>query len=294
MRKFLLRILSILVVVFLTAPVVEARRYRSSPISWSTEQVSETMFPSDSYGLTLSFSSEIDLTDVDLRISGTLRRYVTVYPNHFDTITKDSENSVQITIDIPPKARTGKYRGKLYIKRGFKKYRRPLKLVINVKETLGLNIPHLVYGKVFNSDGSIPLDEDIVFYAYILQRANNPDEENGDEDSDDENGAEVLTESRPGCGYGSFLKYLFTKRGLKYLFTKLGNRVLTESTLGCQYGGNWLWVEAGNFRIPWEIGETLRVIVINKYDREVGIVDATLDASGCQLMADLMLSPIGH
>lgn len=104
-------------------------------------------------------------------------------------------------------------------------------------------IPHLIYGKVFNSDGSIPIEDNIKLYAYIPARP-----------------GEILNKSSVGCGYGIWMD-------------------------------GWLWFEAGNFLSPWSIDEGLRVIVINNFLQETGVIDLKLDSSGNQLLSDLKLNP---
>lgn len=46
--------------------------------------------------------------------------------------------------------------------------------------------PHTAYGKVFNSNGTVPASGEITFVSYITSRP-----------------AEILTQSSPGCGYSS-------------------------------------------------------------------------------------------
>ncbi|MDZ7332076.1 MAG: hypothetical protein ONB13_04550 [candidate division KSB1 bacterium] len=46
--------------------------------------------------------------------------------------------------------------------------------------------PHTAYGKVFNSNGTVPASGDITFISYITSRP-----------------SEILTQSSPGCGYSS-------------------------------------------------------------------------------------------
>lgn len=54
---------------------------------------------------------------------------------------------------------------------------------IILEETIA-GTPHTAYGKVFNSDNSVPDDDEITFISYIVDRS-----------------GEVLTETSTGCGY---------------------------------------------------------------------------------------------
>jgi hypothetical protein len=54
---------------------------------------------------------------------------------------------------------------------------------IILEETIA-GAPHTAYGKVFNSDSSVPADDEITFISYIIYRS-----------------GEVLTETSTGCGY---------------------------------------------------------------------------------------------
>jgi len=59
--------------------------------------------------------------------------------------------------------------------------------LILVGIVLGVSLagtPHTAYGKVFNSNGTVPANGDITFISYITSRP-----------------SEILTQSSPGCGY---------------------------------------------------------------------------------------------
>ncbi len=57
-------------------------------------------------------------------------------------------------------------------------------LVFIMVNSVSAGNPHTIVGKIFNPDGTIPVDGAITFKAYIAARP-----------------AEVLTEKSPGCGY---------------------------------------------------------------------------------------------
>ncbi len=104
--------------------------------------------------------------------------------------------------------------------------------------------PHIIYGKVFNSDGTPPQEGNLEIYAYIPERPQ-----------------EILDRYSNGCGYG------------------------LDS-----YSDGWLWFEAGNFITIWSVGESLRIIAVDPFSQETGVVDLVLDTSGSQHITDLYLS----
>ena len=93
-------------------------------------------------------------------------------------------------------------------------------------------------GNVFNSDSSVPEDGDITFEAYIVGRE-----------------GEALTESSPGCGYGS----------------------------------GWWQVMVGNFPSGWDAGDILHIEFMNTANGEIGSLDVILEYGG--QMNDVTLSP---
>jgi hypothetical protein len=106
--------------------------------------------------------------------------------------------------------------------------------------------PHIIYGNVFNPDGTPPVKDNVDSHAYVLERP-----------------GEILSKSSVGCGYDIFLN-------------------------------GWLWFEAGNYIVPWEANEHLRIIVVDSILENTGVTDLILDSSGKQQISALCLQSGDH
>jgi len=103
-------------------------------INWNPEKIDQTIGDGRTIieDITVSFTTQMDLENVDLWITPELQRLVTVTPNHFDTLNGGSSYEVKLHFLLPSDIPEGFYRGTIHIKDGHRTYAKPLKATIKV------------------------------------------------------------------------------------------------------------------------------------------------------------------
>ncbi len=117
------------------APPAMAQTGMGTPakIRWSTRPVSATIAPGGTFSTTVTFTSTKTLTNVNVRLTPSLKGAVTVSPTAFAVITAGEPISLEITAAIPADTMREAFNGVLTLRNRTRVYANPLQLRFTVE-----------------------------------------------------------------------------------------------------------------------------------------------------------------
>ncbi len=133
-KRLLIAALSITIFVVLVlsqvavTPSALATSGKSAKISWSQRPVTATLPAGGTFSTTVVFSSTLDLNNVRLRLTPSLKSVVSIPPTTFISITAGTPYSVEIDVALPTNSHRMSYGGTLTVRTGNRAYARPLPL----------------------------------------------------------------------------------------------------------------------------------------------------------------------
>ncbi len=110
------------------SPTALAKGKPKAKITWSQNPITSTVAPGASYSTTVTFTSNVDLTNVKLRLTPSLAGTTTISPTTFASITAGTPYSVEIDVTVPMSTTRGAYNGTLTVRSGNRAFASPLKL----------------------------------------------------------------------------------------------------------------------------------------------------------------------
>ena len=117
-------------------------------IQWSPKEITQTLRQGESSTLNVTFTSDINLSNVKLWVVPELQPFISVSPEVFSNITAGIKNSTTLTITVPVNTEPGIYDGTLHLRVGNKTYPQTLKILLEVKPST-----HIVEFLTVNPDG---------------------------------------------------------------------------------------------------------------------------------------------
>lgn len=109
---------------------------KTYPVIWNPEKMEETIGLVGKKNLTVTFTSSTDLKNVGLWVVPELQPFVSLIPNHFAVINKNTLYNVDIAIAIPYGTQTGLYNGTIHLKVGPKTYPQTLKISLHAVDLM--------------------------------------------------------------------------------------------------------------------------------------------------------------
>ncbi len=109
------------------------------PITWVPEKIEQTIEIGQTAETTVSFVSRTSLKNANLWVVPELQPFISVVPNHFDSIDANIPYQVTIRFSAPQSAIPGTYEGTIHLKVGYKTYPQTLKVKLNVIRSV--NVP---------------------------------------------------------------------------------------------------------------------------------------------------------
>ncbi|MGE5138808.1 MAG: hypothetical protein ACM3JD_05040 [Rudaea sp.] len=101
-------------------------------VKWDHHPITGTVTRGVSTTTTVSFTTNVDLTNVTLRLTPSLKGAVTISPTTFASITAGTSYSVDITVDVPANSKRMQYNGVLTLRIGHRALAMPLPLRFRV------------------------------------------------------------------------------------------------------------------------------------------------------------------
>jgi len=86
------------------------------PVTWEPSTVSATLLQGTKDVATATLLSKQDLQNIDIRVSGRIRAFVSVSPLHLDTIPKNTPIPLVLTFSAAENAAANSYRGKVHVR----------------------------------------------------------------------------------------------------------------------------------------------------------------------------------
>ncbi len=115
-------------------PAVLAKGGPPAKITWSTRPLTATVTPGTLFTTTVTFTSTVNLNNVHLRLTPSLRSSTTVTPTDFATITAGVPNTVEIDVLVPAGSHRQSFNGTLTLRNGKRAYAMPLPLQFTVQQ----------------------------------------------------------------------------------------------------------------------------------------------------------------
>ncbi len=110
------------------APSALASGKIPAKVSWSQHPVTATLAAGSTYSTTVVFTSTVDLNNVTLRLTPSLKNVVTITPTTFVSITAGTPYTVEIDVAMPANAHRSSYGGTLTVRTGNRAIAKPLQL----------------------------------------------------------------------------------------------------------------------------------------------------------------------
>ena len=104
-------------------------------IHWNPKTIEQTVVPGDTVTLITIFTSEITLHNVDLWVTPELQPFVTVIPNHFETIRANTAHAIAVRISITNGLPLSLYEGTIHAKSNSITFPQTLKIKLNTVES---------------------------------------------------------------------------------------------------------------------------------------------------------------
>lgn len=102
------------------------------PIAWLPEKVETSVFQGGSRTINLVFRSSENFSNADLSLVPELQPFVTILPAHLASISKETEYSVKLVVNVPKGTPEGTIDGTLHIKSGTKTIAKPLPVALTI------------------------------------------------------------------------------------------------------------------------------------------------------------------
>ncbi len=116
------------------APTAFANGPKGHKISWSMNPVKATLAPGGTFSTTVTFTSTVNLNNVTLRLTPSLKGTTTVSPTTFTTITAGVPYTIQLTVTVPMTKPHSVYHGVLTVREGHRALPQTLKLRFRVQK----------------------------------------------------------------------------------------------------------------------------------------------------------------
>ncbi len=110
------------------APAALATGKVPAKVSWSQSPVTATLAAGSTYSTTVVFTSTVDLSNVTLRLTPSLKSVVTISPTTFVSITAGTPYTVSISVTLPAHGKRASYGGTLTVRAGNRAIAKPLPL----------------------------------------------------------------------------------------------------------------------------------------------------------------------
>jgi len=107
---------------------------KTLPIQWNPAIIEQSVGLGNAVTLTATFTSKTKMHNVDLWVVPELQPFVSVFPNHFDTIGEYTTHAIKILISAPYMSQMGLFSGSIHIKRNAVTLPVSLKVRINIIE----------------------------------------------------------------------------------------------------------------------------------------------------------------
>ena len=169
-KVFLILLLSLLIL-----PLIIQTKGNS--IAWDPAKIEQTMGLGDTKEITVTFISNTYLENADLWIAKELQPFVSVEPNHFESIEANSTYEVGLYFSIPYDAETRLYDGTIHIKVGSKTYPQTLKIELNIEDVAKIIGPE--GGIISTTNGLVTVEIPAGAIAENTLLTISPTEENG-------------------------------------------------------------------------------------------------------------------
>ncbi len=89
------------------------------PVTWTPGKVMKTVAPGNATITTVSFTSEVNLSDISVFVVPELEPYVTAEPSAFDHIIAEETFTIALTISAPINAPLATFDGTIHLKKWF-------------------------------------------------------------------------------------------------------------------------------------------------------------------------------
>src|SRR3989344_1450454 len=103
--KWAIAALTLMIAIVMLSVVVSATPWQKSPsqpkITWSVNEISETLFPGTSKTVTVKFRSDQNIEAVVVRMTPSLDDVVSANPTNFSSIMKNHDYELRITLAPP-------------------------------------------------------------------------------------------------------------------------------------------------------------------------------------------------
>jgi len=123
------RVLASLILLLLISSGVNAA---SSPISWTPKSIEKAMGLGTSADISATFSSSIQLRNVDIWIVPELQPFLSVDTSHYDVINANTLYTINLHFSVSNDMKTGLYEGTIHLRKGSNTYPQTLKVSLNV------------------------------------------------------------------------------------------------------------------------------------------------------------------
>ena len=150
---------------------VQAGKY---PVTWNPTSITETLGLGGTKDLSTSFTSATKLNNVDLWVVPELQPFVSVEPNHFNTVEKNVSYPVTVHISVPIETEGIFYEGNIHLRVNSQTYPQTLKVTLNIVNLMYEAVPPTdpipeIITIPYTTDDGYTFDMDIVSGHVIVQ-----------------------------------------------------------------------------------------------------------------------------
>ena len=85
-------------------------------IQWSTSKITQTMAAGQTKNFSVTIRSNTTLYNADLLVGQVLKPFVSLTPNHFDTLRANTTYKVMVSLNVPNKTKPGDYDGTISLR----------------------------------------------------------------------------------------------------------------------------------------------------------------------------------
>src|SRR5437899_3178761 len=101
-------------------------------ISWSPASIMDSLFLGNVKSRTVMFTSETNLTNISIVVVPELSPYLSVSPDHFDSLAANTTATITIFYAATPNQSTGTFNGAVRIRQGQATIAKPLPVTVTV------------------------------------------------------------------------------------------------------------------------------------------------------------------